>query len=516
MKPNTHATYFGAIALTLALAGCTAMPPAPTIPAPDLRSDLSAALETNAASMQAEKVQIPTSLTDDLLALEQSVLVTSPRFDVQADHIDAQQFFKDLVQGTGLNMVVDPDIGGFITIQLANVTVAEVLNAVRDVYGYDYQKTSYGYRIISNRITTRLFNVDYLNVNRSGTAGTGISGSQISSKGAQSSQVTTTYTADFWADLQATLEVIIGDKPDTSVVVNAQTGVVVVRANPVGLQAVEQFLMQAENMLQKQVIIEARIIEVTLSDGFKSGIDWNTFAGDLSRLATDPLSIQLNSQALTGSPELGGIFNLGANVGDFNALIQLLSNQGEVKVLSSPRISTVNNQKAVIKVGTDEYFVTNVKSTTSADGTDGTPDLTLTPFFSGIALDVTPQIGQNNEIILHVRPSVTEISEKMKVVSIGGKSYQLPLASSSIREVDSIIKATNGQIVIIGGLLQNKGNDQTTGIPGLATLPGFKWLFGQQQRLNEKSELIILLQPQITNNLVWQQEISAARDRMGQ
>ena len=328
--------------------------------------------------------------------------------------------------------------------------------------------------------------------------------------------MTTTYTADFWADLEQTLQTIIGDEPDTSVVINAQTGVVVVRANPVGLQSVEQFLMQAENMLQKQVIIEARIIEVTLSDGFKSGIDWNTFASDLSRLATDPLSIALNAQPITGNPDLGGIFNIGANVGDFSALIQLLSNQGEVKVLSSPRISTVNNQKAVIKVGTDEYYVTNVRNTANADGSAGTPDLTLTPFFSGIALDVTPQIGQNNEIILHVRPSVTEVTEKTKSLSINGSTYALPLATSSIREADSIIKATNGQIVIIGGLLQNKGNNQTTGIPGLASLPGFKWLFGQQQRMNEKSELIILLQPQITNNMIWQQEISAARDRMGQ
>jgi MSHA biogenesis protein MshL len=504
-------------ALALLITGCTVMPPEPTVAAPDVRTDLSLALENNAVGVQNEKVQVPADLTNALLSLDQDDSVAAaPRFDVQADNIDAQQFFKDLVQGTGLNMVVDPEITGGISMRLANVTVSEVLNAVRDVYGYDYQKTSYGYRIISNRITTRIFNLDYLNVNRSGSSGTGITGSQIASDGSQSSQVTTTYTADFWADLEQTLQTIIGDEPDTSVVINAQTGVVVVRANPVGLQSVEQFLMQAENMLQKQVIIEARIIEVTLSDGFKSGIDWNTFASDLSRLATDPLSIALNAQPITGNPDLGGIFNIGANVGDFSALIQLLSNQGEVKVLSSPRISTVNNQKAVIKVGTDEYYVTNVRNTANADGSAGTPDLTLTPFFSGIALDVTPQIGQNNEIILHVRPSVTEVTEKTKSLSINGSTYALPLATSSIREADSIIKATNGQIVIIGGLLQNKGNNQTTGIPGLASLPGFKWLFGQQQRMNEKSELIILLQPQITNNMVWQQEISAARDRMGQ
>lgn len=502
------------IFVLLVLSGCSTTSENMGVKAPDLQAQLDDALLINSALPDQTLVEMPQSLTDELLSLDSDSETPEARFDVIADNVEAQQFFKDLSIGTRLNLVVDPDLSGLINLQLKNVTLRETLKAIQDNYGLAYQETSYGYRIISNRIVTRIFTLDYLNVSRSGTSGTGISGSQISDQNSQSSQVNTSYDADFWSTLEGSLMAIIGDTPGRSIVVNGQTGVIVARGNPEELQAVAGYLENAESTLQRQVIIEARILEVSLQEGFRSGINWNSFANDLTGLTSDNGAFQLTGDTLLGVPDLGGIFNLGVNVDDFSALIQVLSNQGDVKVLSSPRISTVNNQKAVIKVGTDEYFVTNV--TSGGDGDNAVPELTLQPFFSGIALDVTPQIGKSNDIILHVRPSVTDVDEKTKIINIGGKTYQLPLATSSIRETDSIIKASNGQIVIIGGLLQNSGDNQQSGVPGLSKIPGFKWLFSQQQRLNEKSELIILLQPRVTNSMIWQEEISAARERMGQ
>jgi MSHA biogenesis protein MshL len=192
----------------------------------------------------------------------------------------------------------------------------------------------------------------------------------------------------------------------------------------------------------------------------------------------------------------------------------MLQRQGEVQVLSSPRISTVNNQKAVIKVGTDEFFVTNISNstTTTNTSTSSAPDISLTPFFSGIALDVTPQIGQNNEGILHVHPSVTEVVERNKVIDIGGSIYDLPLAYSSIRETDSIIRAASGQVVVIGGLLQNKKSNTEANVPWLSKIPILGYLFRQTERVDTKSELVILLQPKVIEPAGWNAEIKNIQD----
>ncbi len=189
--------------------------------------------------------------------------------------------------------------------------------------------------------------------------------------------------------------------------------------------------------------------------------------------------------------------------------------QGDVRVLSSPRISTVNNQKAVIKVGQDEFFVTNVKKsteTTSSSGSTQTtpsiPEVELTPFFSGIALDVTPQISDANDVILHVHPTVSEVSEKTKVVDLGKDAVlSLPLAVSSIRETDSIVKAENNQVVIVGGLLKSTEKKQNANIPWIDQIPLVGRLFKQHSFIGKKSELVILLKPQIVNQFTWTEMI---------
>ena len=184
---------------------------------------------------------------------------------------------------------------------------------------------------------------------------------------------------------------------------------------------------------------------------------------------------------------------------DFVGILQLLEQQGSVQVLSSPKISTLNNQKAVIKVGTDEFFVTEVTntSTSTSGAVTNTPSVELTPFFSGIALDVTPQISGNKEVILHVHPSISEVQDQMRIIELGDDVFQLPLALSTIRESDSIVYAESGQVVVIGGLMQNRIVDGNNGLPGLRNIPGIGNLFNQKNSTSVKSELVILLRPEI-------------------
>lgn len=199
-------------------------------------------------------------------------------------------------------------------------------------------------------------------------------------------------------------------------------------------------------------------------------------------------------------------------MGDFEGVLELLETQGEVRVLSTPRISTLNNQKAVIKVGTDEYFVTDVSSstTTSTNG-DGssTPDITLTPFFSGISLDVTPQIDSQGQVTLHVRPSVSKVTEDDTQINLGDTfgTLNLPTARTTSRQSDSIVRARSGQVVVIGGLLQNDNENLDANVPWLSDLPFVGWLFQQQRKSLKKSELVILMRPQVVADDTWINEI---------
>jgi MSHA biogenesis protein MshL len=196
--------------------------------------------------------------------------------------------------------------------------------------------------------------------------------------------------------------------------------------------------------------------------------------------------------------------------------VELLKTQGNVSVLSSPRVSTINNQKAVIKVGSDEFFVTAISSnntTNAAGATQVNPTVTLTPFFSGIALDVTPQISETGDITLHVHPSVSKVRDQTKELTVFGLETTLPLALSTSRESDSIVRAKSGQVVVIGGLMQSEGSDDQAGAPGLSDVPVLGYLFKQKRNSTKKSELVILLRPVVASDDRWEEQVRATRAR---
>ncbi|WAD26890.1 pilus (MSHA type) biogenesis protein MshL [Pseudomonadaceae bacterium T75] len=456
-----------------------------------------------------------------------------PRFDVAVNDMPARDFFLSLMQSAGQNLLVHPEVTGNITFSLSNVNLEEVLAAVRDSYGYDYRRTSYGYQIQPNQAITRTYDLNYLNVQRLGTTDTRVSSGQVTSSDntgvgvggtttsstsstVNASQLLTSSNVDFWAEIREVIAMMIGAEEGNQVVVNPQAGLLVVRAASADQQAVENFLRQAQRNLQRQVILETKILEVNLSDGFQAGINWSFLQGQkgisLGGFATTAGGVNIPNIPLEGPDGIGGVFGATFDFGNFEGVVQLLETQGDVRVLSSPRISTLNNQKAVIKVGTDEFFVTDVSTTTTslAGGTTAPDlDITLTPFFSGISLDVTPQIDENDQITLHVRPTVSRVQDQNKSIQLGSADnvFNLPLALSTTRQSDSIVRARSGQVVVIGGLLENRNSNDDSNVPWLSKLPFAGALFQQQRKSLEQTELVILMRPQVVNDQVWLDEL---------
>jgi MSHA biogenesis protein MshL len=334
---------------------------------------------------------------------------------------------------------------------------------------------------------------------------------------------------------------------DRSIVVSPQSGVIVVRATPAELRAVEDYLRATRLSVERQVMLEAKIIEVTLSDQFQSGINWALFGrrgavGQLNRPqaaprtefeasslpivvpqvtpSDTPLTIARTvgaSQLVTGPA--GAVVGLAAATNSFAALVTFLETQGNVQVLSSPRVATINNQKAVLKVGQDELFVSNVTVTPPTIGTVSTPATVspeFQPYFSGIVLDVTPQIDERGMITLHIHPTINDIVQVQRVLDLGSAgSLNVPTARNTIRETDTIVRVGDTNIVAIGGLMRTEINDVRGGIPGTQGWGAASVLLNSTNRVREKKELVILLKPTIiASDEDWSEELREARERV--
>jgi MSHA biogenesis protein MshL len=504
---------------------------------------------------------------------------SEPRFDLAVSNAPAQQVFLQIVTGTRYSMLVAPEVTGVVALNLKNVTVREALDAMRDLYGYEYTMQGNRIHIQPNTLQTRIFQVNYLASKRNGSSDTRVTSGSISSSGnsgnnngsggsspsnnstpsgggqpatkVQSSHITTASDNDFWAELRTTLTGLIGSENGRRVIVNPLSGVIAVRGFPQDLRNTENYLRMTQLIVERQVMIEAKIIEVQLSDSAATGVNWSAFRNGSSHLSAGPIGPGTTLQTptattpptlpalvtsaiagaafgglpgaslITDSSNASSLFGLAFQSPNFAAMLQFLETQGNVQVLSSPRIASVNNQKAVLKVGTDEFFVTGITTTVTTSGNGApvvTPSITVQPFFSGIALDITPQIDDNDQIILHLHPSVSVVAEKQKNLNLGSQmgTFQLPLASSTVSESDSVVRVQDGNIVAIGGLMKQQQASGASGLPG-TTGSVLGTAVGMRNRSSHKSELVILLKPTIIRNeRSWQADAADTQQRLTQ
>ena len=536
--------------LLFALVGCQSVPK----DAVDMKEGLDEAIkETKSFNGPKPLTQVPSSVQQELMLNDMNQakqgMLAEKRLEVSATEVDAKDFFQAIVRGSRYNVIIHPDVTGQISLSLNNVTLSEALTVVEDVYGYEIIRRGNVVKVFPPGIRTETIALNYLFLKRFGSSTTTINSGGVSendpnsgnsgnnnsgnnssnNSGGNNNQngnsgsnsqnsginLYTENESDFWKELKESLIAFVGTGEGRSVIVSPQAGLVTVRALPQEITAVKNFITATESHLHRQVIIEAKIMEVTLNDDFQQGIKWNKVLDQVGS-ADIIYSTTGNVVGSVISDTIGGVnridFSKKTSSSDFSGVIELLQTQGNVQVLSSPRITATNNQKAVIKVGEDEYFVTEVSSTTTTGtSTTTTPTVELTPFFSGIALDVTPQISKDGSVILHVHPSVTLTDEQNKTIVIGNSTLVLPLAQSSVRESDTIIRANSGEVVVIGGLIETYNIDMESKTPILGDIPYLGELFKNKSQKSQKRELVIMLKPIVIGQDTWKNQLQDAR-----
>lgn len=552
-----HSLMALAVLAALALAGCAA---SPLQQPPKISAAMTEALAAPAppsvapaapiaAEPELAPVPLPSATPDP----------NEPRISIAMNHVPARQFFMALTAGTSYTMLVHTNVTGNLSAKLQNVTVPDALDAMRELYDFDITLQGRKITVRQPVLETRVFQVNYTTGTRKGSSDTRVAAGSLAdapmtaslpgappptnSRSPDSSRVSTSSEVDFWQDLKTSLAAIAGitEGGAKSIVVSPQSGVVVVRAMPKELRDVAAYLKATQLSVERQVILEAKIIEVQLSDSYQAGVNWSAFrAGGTQAtggviqpgaalnntpgtpLTNGSLNAVAGSAISTVANAGGTMFGLALQGTSFAALVSFLETQGAVQVLSSPRVSTLNNQQAVLKVGTDEFFVTGISGGTTTPSAGGaittTPNVTLRPFFSGVVLDVLPQIDAAGNVMLHIRPSVSQVTTVNRNINLGvGGQLQLPLASSSASEADSVVRAKNGQVIVIGGLMRESAANDRSQVPGIGNATGIGKLFGSTSRSTQKRELVILLKPTVvTDGSEWSDDLLKAQQRVQQ
>ena len=640
-----------ALAVATVLAGCSSTYPRPDLSTQDRISDemarVSSAAKNPAGTAKGQSAAMPTAVLGALVQSPDAAASTAAsrnargaqRFDLVVSDAPIGQVLSGLVEGTEYSIMLKQATQGSsevgvaggasagvrtesvdvsskrVSFKLKNITLFDALDAIRDVYGYDYSIEGRRILVQPAELQSRLFYVNYILGQRRGVsdiqviggASVGGSSSTSSSSGSsttssfgsvQASGMTTAVKSDIWGEAEEALRTLLGCniakniasnplavRPVTSTTtganasradvtqqgeplqgerlrgvdgctqgralsINAMSGTILVRGMPTELRMVERMLKTMQMSISRQVIIESKIIDVELSKDAQQGINWSQFGNGLQRMSVggNASNVGLNQVGATAG-QIGGttlpssstalgttlagllgtsrttqaaIGNGGGislQATNFAALINFLESQGRVHVLSSPRIATLNNQKAVIKVGSEEPFVTNIVGGTSQFVAGSSlavtsPTLTYQPFFSGIALDVTPQIDPDDNITLHVHSMVNRVSEKSKIALPDG-STSVPFAVNTMNETDSVVKSRDGQVVVIGGLMSERNSDTRGGVPIARDVPlaGSLFNFGSQQ--SSKRELVILLKTTVVkDDDTWANQISEAQERI--
>lgn len=458
------------------------------------------------------------------------------RYTVVVNEVPVKELLFAVARDAGMNVDVNPAITGVVTLNAVQQTLPQILERIAEQVNLRYEIKGDTIVLAPDTPYFLTYKINFVNMSRdttntetvstqvtsvggtdvtSGTSGGGLAGGQNNS----TTSVSSTSNQRFWSTLAGNIMAIVGETPaaastpgsvpiSKSVIPNAETGVITVLANSRQHAQIQKMLDQVMASAERQVLVEATIVEVTLNDRYTAGINWNKVAGSLGSQFTASVAPAIGGGATPFNPaSLGQFFTLNFKEGNTaDVTLSLLKEYGDVHVLSSPKLMVLNNQTAVLKVVDNEVYFT-IKADTVVAGQTGAQNTTFTttphtvPI--GLVMSVTPQINENGAIIMNVRPTITRkfgpgIQDpnpdlaKNKVVSL--------IPQIQTREMESLLRVNSGQTAVLGGLMTDDIRATTQGVPWLQDIFPFGELFKQRDDNYVKKELVVFLRPTVIKN----------------
>lgn len=450
-------------------------------------------------------------------------------FTIVAQDVPLRELLFTMARDAGINVDVHPEVQGVITLNAINQTLPQILQRIARQATIRWSFDESGNLVVEGDTPFwRTYTVDYVNVSRTAESqaqistaivanlgnlgggaggGGGGGGQQGGGAGANNSRAnfTQSFANNFWGTLTDNLRNLLGETSgsgeggSSSIVANAETGIISVRATGAQHAEISAFINSVQSRSLHQVLIEATIVEVSLNDDYQSGVDWDTIGGGQNtevyfaqnilagNLASAPFNVLTIDRSTASDP--------------IRATLRMLSRFGELRVLSSPKIMTLNNQAAMLRVVDNEvYFNVEVEpGVVSGTGPATTPTYTtnINTVPVGFVMTVTPQVADDNQVTLNVRPTISRIVDYTRdpnpILAEAGVVNQIPKVQ--VREFESILKVYDGQIAILGGLMEDSVRNNTEGLPVLSRLPGLRSLFSYRNDVASKTELIIFIRP---------------------
>ena len=470
-------------------------------------------------------------LTPDIYQPSQVFLPTpdtSARHTVVVNAVPASEVLFALARDESLNLEIIGRVDGQLTLNAVEKPLTEILRRISRQVDVTIESTIDGYVVSADVPVVRTYSVDYLNMQRSshssvdlatqvGSISTSVDGKSGGGSLSNNSQMRIENTSDnsFWDSLTDGIAGIL-EKPASTgdaksktrmyddVFVNRESGFITVRATARQHRQIATLVDRAVSSAQRQVLIEATVVEVTLSDSFESGIDWRILDRSESGIDFSQLLTGSGTAADARAPVTGLLTyrNSASSIGDVTATLKLLEQFGDVKVLSSPKIIALNNQPAVLKIVDNRvYFTFEVDRLARENGDERTiVDSTVHTVPVGLVMNVTPFINKASEVILNVRPSISRIlnfAEDPSPALAGQAQIRNLIPEIQVREMESLLRVASGEVAIIGGLMQNRIDNSRAGLPGLSRIPFIGRAFSHDNNRLEKTELLVFLRPTV-------------------
>lgn len=433
-------------------------------------------------------------------------------FTVVATDLPASELLFALARDARLNLDIDPSINGRVSLNAIDQTLPQILKRISRQIALRYYLDGPNLIVEKDRPFTRVYKIDYLNMERSTSssvevatqiASTGSSSEGGSAGGSNSSTTVKNESSNnFWESLEANLKSLATVEGEQNMIIsNRETGTISVRTTSGAHEDIQRFLDSVLSSARRQVLIEATVVEVTLNDDFQAGVDWSRIAnGNGWSLEQNLLGGTLGTTPFTSA-------TYAHNNGERNisAAVKALDSFGDVSVMSSPKIMALNNQTSILKVVDNRvYFTTEVeeKDATANSAAETTFTTTIHTVPVGFVMNVTPYITEGDEIILNIRPTISRILQFVNTPNptLAAAGISNPIPEIQVREMESVLRVASGNTAVIGGLMQDTADKSDSGLPGLHDIKGAGILFGTKSRELDKTELVIFLRPRIIDN----------------